>query len=164
MAQLPIAITHLGSGICSYSSRIGSAIFFTTVPATIITSDCRGDGHVTTPKRSKSWFAMYVDIISIAQHASPNVSGHSEFLRASASRSSIRAVTTPGVALRYGAAGATLPSAVSFGGRSRLLFRCHFSYHPGTTGLMPQDGFSFSTATAAPPCATRTARRRAGWR
>ncbi len=100
MAQLPIAMTHLGSGICSYSSLMGSAIFFTTVPATIITSDCLGDGHVTMPIRSRSWFAMYVDIISMAQHASPKVSGHSEFFLASASRSSSGAVMTPGAPLR----------------------------------------------------------------
>ena len=93
-------MTHLGSGICSYSSLMGSAIFFTTVPATIITSDCLGDGHVTMPMRSRSWFAMYVDIISMAQQASPKVSGHSEFFRASPSRSSSLAVMMPGVALR----------------------------------------------------------------
>ena len=66
---------------------MGSAIFLTTVPATIITSAWRGDGHVTTPKRSRSWWDMWVLIISIAQHANPKLSVHSDDLRALAKRS-----------------------------------------------------------------------------
>src|SRR3990170_9155811 len=85
VAQAPIEITHLGLGICSYKSLTAGAIFFVTVPDTISTSACRGEGHGTIPKRSRSWCDMYVAIISIAQQASPNVSGQSEFLRPSAS-------------------------------------------------------------------------------
>ena len=43
---------------------------------------------------------MYVDIISMAQQASPKVRGHREFFRASPSRSSNLAVMTPGAMLR----------------------------------------------------------------
>src|SRR5215212_802131 len=83
IAHAPIAITHLGSGICSYSRVIRTAILVETVPETIMTSDCRGVGaKKPAPKRSRSLCAIPVDIISIAQHASPNCSGHNEFLRA----------------------------------------------------------------------------------
>ena len=43
VAQDPIAITHFGSGIWSYKRRTIGAIFFVTVPDTIITSDCLGE-------------------------------------------------------------------------------------------------------------------------
>ena len=82
VAQAPMAITHFGFGICSYSSLTDGAIFFVTVPATIITSDCRGDAQGMMPKRSRSWCDMYADIISMAQQASPNVIGQSDDLRA----------------------------------------------------------------------------------
>ena len=75
---------------------MGSAIFLTTVPATIMTSACRGDGQVTTPKRSKSWWAMYVEIISMAQQASPKLNVHRDDLRAMANSCSLVAVMTPG--------------------------------------------------------------------
>ena len=86
----------MGFGICSYSSFTAGAIFFVTVPATIITSLCRGDGQGTIPKRSKSWFDMYVEIISIAQQASPNVIGHSDDFRAAAITASAGTCITPG--------------------------------------------------------------------
>jgi hypothetical protein len=53
------------------------------VPETIMTSACLGEAaKKPAPKRSRSLCAITVDIISMAQHASPNCSGHSEFLRA----------------------------------------------------------------------------------
>ena len=110
-----MATTHLGSGICSYSKRIGSAIFLTTVPATIMTSDWRGDGQVTMPNRSKSWWAIWVEIISMAQQARPKVSVQSEFLRAMAASWSILAVMTPGTPLgsEFGAGRLPIPSETS---------------------------------------------------
>jgi hypothetical protein len=44
---------------------------------------------------------MYVAIISIAQHASPNVSGHNEFARPSASSVSAGTWMMPGKICRY---------------------------------------------------------------
>src|SRR5215217_5165463 len=83
MAHAPIAVAHLGSGICSYRRVIRSAILVETVPETIMTSACLGEAaKKPAPKRSRSLWAMPVDIISMAQHAKPNCSGQSEFLRA----------------------------------------------------------------------------------
>jgi hypothetical protein len=49
----------------------------------IIKSDCRGDPRNTSaPKRAASYRDAIIDIISMAQHARPNVMGHKEFLRA----------------------------------------------------------------------------------
>jgi hypothetical protein len=60
-----------------------SAILVETVPETIITSACRGEAaKKPAPNRSRSLWAMPVDIISMAQQARPNWSGQSEFLRA----------------------------------------------------------------------------------
>src|SRR6267142_7215678 len=82
-AQAPIAIAHLGSGICSYTLRTTGPIFKVTVPAIIIRSLCRGLGRNTpAPKRSMSKRPAPVAIISIAQLASPNVIGHKADLRA----------------------------------------------------------------------------------
>src|ERR1700739_4355986 len=76
-------ITHLGSGIWSYTRRTIGAIFSVTVPATIIRSDWRGLGrNMPAPKRSISKREAPVAIISIAQQAKPNVIGHIADLRA----------------------------------------------------------------------------------
>src|SRR5574341_961164 len=96
VAHAPIEMTHFGLGICSYSSFTAGAIFFVTVPDTIITSDCRGEGQGTMPKRSRSCRAMNVEIISTAQQASPNVIGQSDDLRPQASSQSAGACTMPG--------------------------------------------------------------------
>ena len=53
-----------------------------TVPETIIRSAWRGDAHGTMPKRSTSKREAKVAIISIAQQASPNVTGHIDDFRA----------------------------------------------------------------------------------
>ena len=70
---------HFGSGICCHTRWITCAIFNVTVPDTIIRSACRGDGRNTSaPNRAISNREVVDAIISIAQQASPNVSGHSE--------------------------------------------------------------------------------------
>jgi hypothetical protein len=49
----------------------------------IIRSDCRGDPRNTSaPNRAMSNRDALIDIISIAQHASPKVIGQIEFFRA----------------------------------------------------------------------------------
>src|SRR5882672_937224 len=59
------------------------AIFCETRPAMIIRSDCRGDPRNTSaPKRAISKREADMDIISMAQQASPNDMGQMEFLRA----------------------------------------------------------------------------------
>ena len=53
-----------------------------TVPETMIRSAWRGEGLKTSaPNRARSYRAMLVAIISMAQHARPNVIGHTEFFR-----------------------------------------------------------------------------------
>lgn len=56
------------------------------VPATIITSDCRGLGRKMIPKRSRSYRAAPACIISTAQQAKPKVIGHIELVRAQFTR------------------------------------------------------------------------------
>src|SRR5215469_18441159 len=83
VAQAPIEITHFGSGIWSYSCRITGAIFCDRRPATIIKSACLGDGRNTSaPNCATSNREAAIDIISIAQQASPNPSGQIELRRA----------------------------------------------------------------------------------
>ena len=73
MAQAPIAMQYLGSGIWSQSRMTWGAIFLVTVPDTIKRSACRGDGRKTSePNRAMSKRAIEAAIISIAQQASPN--------------------------------------------------------------------------------------------
>src|SRR3984885_16229251 len=58
------------------------AILFETRPAMIIRSLCRGDPRKTSaPKREISKRDALIDIISMAQQASPNAIGQMEFLR-----------------------------------------------------------------------------------
>src|ERR1700752_2647987 len=96
-------ITHFGSGICSHNWRITGAILFDTRPAMIMRSLCRGDGRNTSaPKRAISKRDAPIDIISIAQQASPNVSGQMEFLRIQLAAASSVVNTTPaGVGFPY---------------------------------------------------------------
>src|ERR1700744_4544552 len=82
-AQTPIEITHLGSGIWSQICRSTGAIFWLTRPATIIRSASRGvDPVFSMPNRAMSCRGPPVCIISMAQHARPNVAGHTERARA----------------------------------------------------------------------------------
>src|SRR6476469_4056312 len=70
------------------------AILMVTVPDTIIRSEWRGDAHGTMPSRSTSKREQNVAIISMAQHASPNVTGHTDDLRAQFRNASAAVVTT----------------------------------------------------------------------
>src|SRR5271157_5721191 len=89
-------MTHFGSGICSYSSRITGAIFCDTRPAIIIRSDWRGDGRNTSaPNRAISKRDAPIDIISMAQQARPNVMGQMEFFRTQFTTLSSEARITP---------------------------------------------------------------------
>jgi hypothetical protein len=63
-------------------------ILLVSVPATIMTSLCRGLGLKMMPNLSKSYRAAPECIISTAQHARPKVIGHIEPLRAQLTRSS----------------------------------------------------------------------------
>src|SRR3972149_5347674 len=60
------------------SCPIGFAILMVTVPEMIIRSEWRGDAHGTMPRRSTSKRDAKVAIISIAQHARPNVTGQTD--------------------------------------------------------------------------------------
>ena len=60
-----------GSGIWSYTLRSAGAILFVNVPATIMMSDCLGLARKTTPRRSWSYLAAAMCIISTAQQARP---------------------------------------------------------------------------------------------
>src|ERR1700722_18305735 len=83
LEQAPIDMHHLGSGICSQTRFSTGDILSVTVPATIIRSACRGDGRKTSePKRAMSKRDVVDAIISIAQHARPNVNGQIALLRA----------------------------------------------------------------------------------
>src|ERR1051325_7933372 len=80
-------MTHFGSGIWSYTSRRTGAIFCETRPATIIRSAWRGEARNSSePKRATSKRDALIAIISMAQHARPNVTGHSDDSRAQSSR------------------------------------------------------------------------------
>ena len=82
MAQAPMAMQYFGSGIWFQSRTTCGAIFLVTVPETMSRSAWRGDGRKTSePKRAMSKRAIEAAIISIAQQASPNWSGHTELLR-----------------------------------------------------------------------------------
>ena len=73
----------LGGANSPERRRTAGAIFQVTVPATIIMSAWRGDARKTSaPKRAKSYRALAVAIISIAQQAKPNMAGQSEERRA----------------------------------------------------------------------------------
>ncbi len=79
IAQPPIASAHFGSGIWSQIRRTAGAIFQVTVPGTMRRSACRGDARkISAPKRAMSYRGVAVAIISMAQHASPNIAGHND--------------------------------------------------------------------------------------
>src|SRR5215471_13226239 len=79
--------------------RNTGAILRDTRPETIITSACRGEARKTSePKRARSLRPLVAFIISIAQHASPNVAGHSEDFRAQLISESRLVVSTSGSA------------------------------------------------------------------
>src|SRR6516162_2674999 len=88
-------MTQRGSGIWSYTLRSAGAILLTSVPATIITSDWRGEERGAKPKRSTSKRGIAICIISIAQQASPNCIHMSEPVRAQEMRLSAVATRNP---------------------------------------------------------------------
>src|SRR5438034_11806301 len=89
-------MTNLGSGIWLYNRRTRLAILKFTVPATIIRSACRGVArNAPAPKRSRSNRLAPTAIISIAQHASPNVIGQIEFFRPQLMKKSRLVTITP---------------------------------------------------------------------
>jgi hypothetical protein len=65
-----------------------------TVPETTIKSEWRGEAHGTMPSRSTSKRLANVAIISIAQQARPNVTGHTDDFRAQLRKVSATVVTT----------------------------------------------------------------------
>src|SRR5438477_12946750 len=69
------------------------AILMVTVPETIIRSEWRGEAQGTIPKRSTSKRLANVAIISIAQHARPNVTGQIDDFRAQLKILSVEVVT-----------------------------------------------------------------------
>src|SRR5688572_15485888 len=69
------------------------AILMVTVPDTIMRSEWRGEAHGTIPKRSTSKREAKVAIISMAQQASPNVTGQMDDLRAQLKIFSVDVVT-----------------------------------------------------------------------
>ena len=70
------------------------AILMVTVPDTIMRSEWRGEAHGTMPRRSTSKRDAKVAIISMAQQASPKVTGQTEDLRAQLRKPSASEVTT----------------------------------------------------------------------
>src|SRR5262245_47857440 len=70
------------------------AILMVTVPDTIMRSEWRGEAHGTIPNRSTSKRDANVAIISIAQQASPKVTGHIDDLRAQLKIFSVEVVTS----------------------------------------------------------------------
>src|SRR3954466_14657587 len=63
--------------------RSTGAIFLDSRPATIIRSDCRGEPRKTSaPKRAMSYRDVLIAIISMAQQASPKVTGQIDDRRA----------------------------------------------------------------------------------
>src|SRR3954462_4625582 len=95
-AQAPIAMLHLGCGICCQIRRITGASLKGTRPAQIRTSAWRGEKLMRSiPKRARSKSLAAVAMNSMAQHAVPNGIGHSEFARAQLTRKSRRVATQP---------------------------------------------------------------------
>ena len=75
--------------------RTTGAILIDTRPERISRSACRGEArNASNPKRAMSTRAATIDIISIAQHASPKVSGKNELPRAQATALSSVVVST----------------------------------------------------------------------
>ena len=79
--------------------RTAMAILYVTVPATIITSDWRGENRMTSdPNREISNRLAPAAMSSIAQQASPIGIGQSEFLRNQFSAASSRVwITSPSI-------------------------------------------------------------------
>src|SRR3982751_7138563 len=95
-AQAPMAIDHLGCGICCQMRRMIGASLNGTRPAQMRTSAWRGEKLIRSmPNRARSKSLAAVAMNSMAQHAVPNGIGHSEFARAQFTRKSRRVATHP---------------------------------------------------------------------
>src|SRR5918997_5863489 len=93
-AHAPIAMDHLGCGICCQIRRMTGASLNGTRPAQINTSAWRGEKLMRSmPNRARSNLLAAVAMNSIAQQAGPNGIGHSEFARAQFTRKSRRVAT-----------------------------------------------------------------------
>src|SRR5215216_7614706 len=96
-AQAPIAMLHLGCGICCQMRRITGASLNGTRPAQMSTSACRGEKLIRSiPKRARSNRLAAVAMNSMAQQAVPKGIGQSELLLAQLVRKSSRVVTQLG--------------------------------------------------------------------
>src|SRR3990170_6863533 len=137
------------------------AILIVTVPDTIMRSEWRGEAHGTIPNRSTSKREANVAIISIAQHASPNVTGQIEDFRAQLKIFSVDVVTIqpPGMWWMASAMDASVSDVLSSCARSWWYFshswRSLNSLQPGG-GIRGTGGF---TSTRALPPGTRRASR-----
>lgn len=92
--------------------RNAGAILFVSVPATIMTSDWRGEARNTMPNLSISYRDAAACIISTAQQAKPNVMGHIEPLRAQFTSSSIFETTNSALFLPFDSKASKLSAAV----------------------------------------------------
>src|SRR5919198_6163017 len=91
------------------------AILIVTVPDTIMRSEWRGEAHGTMPKRSTSKREAKVAIISMAQHARPNVTGQIDDFRAQLKIFSVDVVTIqpPGMWWMLSASAASVSEVLS---------------------------------------------------
>src|SRR5437773_9129433 len=134
------------------------AILMVTVPETIMRSEWRGEAHGTIPKRSTSKRDANVAIISMAQHASPNVTGQIEDLRAQLKILSVLVVTIhpPGIWWMASAIDVSAFDVLSSSARCCRYFsnswRSLNSVHTGG-GICGTGGF---TSTRGPPRDRRT--------
>src|SRR5215208_5624773 len=95
-AQAPIAMLHVGCGICCQIRRSTGASLNGTRPAQMRTSACRGEKLMRSiPNRARSKRLAAVAMNSIAQHAVPKGIGHRELARAQFTRKSSFVVTHP---------------------------------------------------------------------
>src|SRR5438094_9116189 len=139
------------------------AILIVTVPETIMRSEWRGDAHGTIPKRSTSNRDANVAIISIAQQASPNVTGQIDDLRAQLKIFSVDVVTIqpPGKCWMASAMEVSASDVLSSVGRSWWYFshswRSLNSLHTGG-GTWGSGGFT--STPALPPGRRRPTRAR----
>src|SRR5215216_3332120 len=93
-AHAPIAIAHLGCGICCQIRRMTGASLNGTRPAQMSTSACRGEKLMRSmPKRARSNLLAAVAMNSMAQQAVPKGIGHNELARPQFTRKSRRVVT-----------------------------------------------------------------------
>src|SRR5919107_3979489 len=93
-AQAPIAIDHLGCGICCQMRRMTGASLKGTRPAQIRTSAWRGEKLMRSmPNRARSNLLAAVAMNSMAQQAVPKGIGHRELARPQFTRKSRRVVT-----------------------------------------------------------------------